>query len=114
MNDYKIYLYDCKNGHRKNNILLEEFENTQNINISEIVCNICKEQNNSNTYNNEFYKCITCDLNICPICKIKHDNNHNIINYEQKNYICNKHNEIYIKYCNECKMNICILCEKWT
>ena len=111
MNDYKIYLYDCKNGHRKNNILLEEFEDTQNINISEIICNICNEQNKSKTYNNEFFKCITCHSNICPICKIKHDNSHTIINYEKKNYICDKHNEIYIKYCKRCKENICTLCE---
>jgi hypothetical protein len=36
----------------------------------------------------------------------------NIINYEQKNYICEKHNENYIKYCDECKKNICIMCVK--
>ena len=32
INDYKIKLYDCKNNHEINNILLDEFNNTQNIN----------------------------------------------------------------------------------
>ena len=32
--------------------------------------------------------------------------------YDQKNFKCNLHNESYIFYCNQCKENICILCEK--
>ena len=104
--DYKISLYKCKNGHRIDNILLDEFEKTQYIDISKIECNICKENNKSNTYNNEFYICLTCRINICPLCKSSHDKLHNIINYEQKNYICERHNETYIKYCDECKKNI--------
>ena len=43
--DYKIKLYDCKNGHNIDNILLEEYENTQNIDISKIICNICNINN---------------------------------------------------------------------
>ena len=39
--DYKIELYDCKNNHNINNILLEEYENTQKIDISKIICHIC-------------------------------------------------------------------------
>jgi len=112
LNEYKIYLYECKNGHRIDDILLDEFEKTQYIDISKIECNICKEKRISNTYKNDFYKSLTCGINICPLCKSSHNKLHNIINYEQKNYICEKHNEIYIKYCDECKMNICIMCEK--
>ena len=74
--DYKIKLYDCKNGHNIDNILLEEYENTQNIDISKIICNICNKNNKSNTYNNEFYICNTCKINICPLCKSKHDKSH--------------------------------------
>ena len=103
INDYKIYLYECKNGHRMNNILLNEFEKTQIIDISKIKCEECKENNKSITNNNEFYKCITCKINICPLCKSSHDKSHNIINYEQKDYICQKHNELFTKYCNKCK-----------
>ena len=111
INDYKIYLYDCKNGHKIDRILLDEFEKTQNINISEIVCDLCGEVNKGITYNNEFYKCLSCDINICPLCKIKHNKEHDIINYEQKNYICNNHNEKYNSYCCKCKKNLCMYCE---
>ena len=45
LKNYKIDLYDCKNGHINNNILLNKFENTQNIDISKIICNICKIKN---------------------------------------------------------------------
>ena len=110
-NDYKIKLYDCKNGHNIENISLEDYENMQKIDISKIICNICKVKNISQTYNNEFYFCITCKKNICPLCKLNHHNlDHYIINYEKKDYICELHNEIYIKYCNTCKKNICLSC----
>ena len=110
INDYKIFLSECKNGHRKNNILLNEFEKTQYIDISKIVCGKCKKNNKSNTYNNEFFLCMTCGINLCPICKSTHDDSHAIINYEEKDYKCLKHGNNYTKYCDKCKMNICIIC----
>lgn len=75
---YKIYLYDCKNGHNKDNILLDKFENTQNINESEIKCSVCNT-NKSKIYNQIFYICNKCKMNICPICKSIHDKTHIII-----------------------------------
>ena len=36
---------------------------------------------------------------------------HSIINYDNKNYICQKHNEPFTKYCKKCKQDICIVCE---
>ena len=110
INDYKIKLYDCKNGHNIDNILLEEYENTQKIDISKIICNICNKNNKSNINNNEFYICNTCKINICPLCKSTHDKNHNIIDYEKKEFICEKHDEIYFKYCKSCKLNMCLSC----
>ena len=49
---------------------------------------------------------------MCTLCKSKHDNNHRIINYDDKNNICKKHNKSYLKYCKTCKEDICIACEK--
>ena len=113
INNYKINLFKCKNGHITNNIKIENFENTQNINISKIICGECKINNKSNTYNNEMYVCNKCNINLCPLCKVKHDKEHNIINYDDnKNYICKVHNEQFIKYCNQCNMNICMKCGK--
>ena len=85
--DYKIKLYECKNNHIIDNIILEEYEKTQNIDISKIKCDICKEKNKGNTRDNLFYRCIKCKINICPLCKLKHKKSHNIINYELKDYI---------------------------
>ena len=48
--DYKITLYDCKNDHKINNILLNEFEKTQYIDESKIICQSCKNTNKSETY----------------------------------------------------------------
>ena len=42
--DYKIRMYNCKNNHN-NIILFKEFEDTQNIDISQIKCEICKIKN---------------------------------------------------------------------
>ena len=40
--NYKINLKGCKNNHKINNILFKEFEETQKIDISQIICDICK------------------------------------------------------------------------
>ena len=110
--DYKINLFECKNKHKINKICFNEFENTQLIDLTKIKCGICKEKDKSNTYNNEFYKCYECNINLCPLCKAKHNNTHNIYNYDKINYICIKHNEPFTNYCNQCNINICYLCEE--
>ena len=112
INSYKIKLYQCKNNHEINDMSIKEFIDSQKIDISKIICDICKENNMSNIYNNEMFKCIKCDKNICPLCKSNHDKNHIIVKYNQKNYICNEHNEIYTKYCFQCNKNICMTCTK--
>ena len=109
--DYKILL-QCKNGHNRGNILLDEFKNTQKIDISKIKCDVCNINNKSNTYKNILFRCSICNINICPLCVDKHEKNHKIINYDDKNYICYKHNKIYNSYCDTCKNNICLFCEK--
>jgi len=108
--DYKIKLFGCKNGHEINNISFEEFVNIQNITESKIECYICKEKNKEKTYENIFYKCNSCKINLCPICKSKHDQSHNIINYDLKYYICDVHIDRYIAYCKTCNKNICLYC----
>jgi len=107
--NFKINLFGCKNEHNIKNILLENFEKTQNFDNSKIICEQCKENNKSNS--NEFFHCFTCKINLCSSCKKNHDKNHNIIDFEEKENICNVHKEKYIKHCNQCKLNICIFCE---
>jgi len=112
IDEYKINLFNCKNNHYINKILIKEYENIEKIDISKIICDKCKIKNKSNTYNNEFYRCNICKINICPLCKSNHNNNHKIINYNNKNYICEIHNMNYTKYCKDCKLNICFMCIK--
>ena len=73
INNFHINFHDCKNNHNINNISLNEYESTQKININKIICNICNINNKGTTHNNQFYICNTCNKNICPLCKSKHD-----------------------------------------
>ena len=109
--DYKLIIYGCQNDHITKNILINEFNKYQKIDYSKIICKECNINNRNNTYNNEFYKCDMCKIDLCPICKSKNNKNHKIINYNDKEYICNLHNEKYNSYCKECKKNICMICE---
>ena len=109
--DYKIILFGCKNNHNNDYILLNEFEKSQNINELKIICNNCNN-NKFKSYDKKFYKCLTCEKNLCPLCSSQHDQSHDIIDYNQKNYICNIHNDSYISYCEKCKINLCMFCEK--
>ena len=110
--NYKINLFECKNNHKINNILFDEFQNIQMIDLTKIKCGICNKNNKSNTFNNEFFKCYECNINLCPLCKTQHNKIHNIYNYDKINYLCCRHNELLSNYCNKCKMNLCTLCEK--
>ena len=110
IDSYKITYYECKNGHIENNVKINEFNKTQNIDISKIICYQCKT-NKSQTYENSFFRCNTCKYNICPLCKSEHNKTHKIINYDEKDYICEEHNERYISYCESCKKNLCLYCQ---
>ena len=67
--DHKIKLYGYKNGHIIDNIKLDDFNNTQNIDISQIIGDKCKNNSKLNTFNNEFFICYECKMNLCPLCK---------------------------------------------
>ena len=109
--DYLISSFDCKNKHQVNDIKIEDFEKTQLIDESKIECDECKNTNKGEAFQNVFYKCIKCKTNLCPLCKSRHEKSHNILNYNDINFLCEEHNERYINYCNDCKQNLCIQCE---
>ena len=108
--DYKVTLFNCKNEHEVKDIYLDEYEKKQKIDISKIICENCKEKNKSLTYENKFYRCLSCKINLCPLCKCSHDKSHIIIDYDKKDYICEKHNDPFINYCCSCKKNLCLYC----
>ena len=108
--DYKLKIYGCENEHTTENILINQFNNLQEIDYSEIICQNCSQKRNK-TYNNQFYYCCECEINLCPMCKSSHKNNHKIINYNDKCFKCTKHDKEYGSFCNRCKKNICMMCE---
>ena len=108
--NYKIFLR-CKNNHQTENIFLKDFLSTQKIDESKIFCLECKENNKSNSFNKEFFICLNCNKNLCPLCKSNHNKNHNIINYDQKNFTCFEHGDNFSLYCQTCKKNLCVACE---
>ena len=94
--NYKMNLFNCKLKHNTNNLTLDKFNNSQLVDESTIICDKCKANNKFSTYNHIFYICNSCNLNLCPLCRKSHLKIHqNIIKYDQKNYICKSHNEIY-------------------
>ena len=108
----KIIL-SCKYGHRKD-LTIGEFENSQKIDQSKIVCELCKKNNKANTYENKFFRCMKCKKDICPLCKdshVKNEPSNNIIDYDQKKFYCETHGEEYYSYCKNCSMNLCPQCE---
>ena len=108
--DYKISLFKCDNGHNESNLLISEYNSLLNIDESNILCYNCKEDK-KNVYKNQFYYCCKCNINLCPLCKSKHNDKHIIIDYELKNYLCYEHGERYTSYCQTCCKNLCDLCE---
>ena len=70
--DYQIYLSNCKNGHTKK-LFFEEYQDTQYIEEKQIKCNECKIINKTESFDKIFFKCLPCNLNLCPKCIIKHN-----------------------------------------
>ena len=109
VDNYKIRLKNCINKHNKV-ILINEFEDSQLIDLSKIICNICKNNNMGNAYKNTFYKCLNCKIDICPLCYSNHNREHKIINYDERNNVCKIHFYNYDNYCIDCNKNICLKC----
>ena len=110
--DFRISLYDCKNGHKKDNIDLEQFKELQKKIKTKCKCDNCQNiEEISKLIKTKFFRCLTCNKNICEKCYESHNREHSLINYEQKNNYCKNHNEKYISFCNQCKINLCPKCE---
>ena len=109
--NYKFNFICCKQGHVINDILFTDYRKNQKIDESKIICNSCNILNKAVTTDNKFYLCLTCKKYLCPICKSKDNKNHDIFDYDNKNYICLIHNEKFSSFCQNCKINLCIECE---
>ena len=112
LEDCKIKLFGCVNNHINNSIGLLKFPETQKVDISKIICDKCKVNNKGESTNYDFYKCFTCEKNLCVLCKITHPSDHNVMKDDLINNICPKHNEQLIKFCVQCNLNTCFSCEE--
>ena len=109
--NYKMTFFRCKNDHTEKEVSMSNFKNSQLIDESKITCELCKNQNKSKTFQNQFYRCLTCKKNFCPLCKSSHNEEHDLIEFEQYNYVCLNHNEKFNSFCKKCKINLCMECE---
>ncbi len=109
--NYKLSINKCKSNHKYDNMLFENFEKTQKIDESKIICENCGENNKSTSFNKVFYICQFCKKKLCPLCKTSHDKTHYIIKYEEKDSICFEHGDNYNLYCKTCNKNLCASCE---
>ena len=103
LKDFKISFIQCKHEHKIGNIPISDFDKCQGVNLSKIICSKCKERNRGDMTNYLFFVCLTCHSNLCPMCKLSHNAEHKIINYDYKYYICPEHEETYSCYCKNCK-----------
>ena len=69
--NYKLSI-KCKNNHIIKNKFLKDFLKTQLIDESKIICDSCKLKNLKNSYNKEFFYCLNCKQNLCPLCNSNH------------------------------------------
>ena len=79
IDDYHLSISGCKNGHITDNININDFYNTQKINLSKIICEQCKLKNMGDATDNLFFRCPECNKNLCILCKSGHNPKHNII-----------------------------------
>ena len=71
LDNYKITLNNCDNGHSTENILIKDFNNSQKIDSTKIKCSGCEE---SLLSKKQLYFCIECKVNFCLLCNSKHKN----------------------------------------
>ena len=111
--DFNLNISGCKSEHRTENLELKELEKSQYIDQSKIFCDIC-HTSKSDTDENKFFLCIKCKQKLCPNCEPKHDGSHKdyIKDYEENQFYCPIHYDEYTCFCNDCKKDLCNLCQK--
>ena len=118
--DYVIKFYGCKYNHTDFKIF-DDYKGSQKLDFSKIFCKFEGCKKNESNDPEDFYKCLTCCkiLNhtqyYCTFHKEEEEKKslekHFYVNYDHKNFICNKHIKKFIKYCFKCRKDLCQDCE---
>ena len=107
-NDYGLGLIDTKHG--KKIINLKDYNDTQLVDQNKIICSKCSK-NISEISQASMYYCFECKKNFCLICKCKHNEHKNIVDFSKRYFRCSEHKDKdFISYCLKCKKNLCIFC----
>ena len=116
LKNYQAAFSGCEHNHSIN-FNYNIYQNCQKIIPSDIKCCEPNCKHNQENDKSEFYFCLTCSKMIKrsiiydKSCKLAHDKNHVCVNFYEKNYFCKSHFKKFIKYCFNCKKNICEQCE---
>ena len=118
LKDFKIYL-KCENGHIINNLSIDEFMKSQEIDPSKILCDCCKKENLENCGKEKFKRCVECKKNFCDECTKLHRKEknkkhcHHMIEYGIEKYKCYLHKDkLFNSYCENCHEDLCDVCRK--
>ena len=107
--NYELVLADLKNN--RSQIKLHEFLKTQMIDQKLIQCSFCSKTK-SDSLNEQFYFCFECQKIFCSLCKSKHQEHKNIVDYSVRHFRCPHHQgQCFVEYCNECRKNLCFFCQ---
>ena len=117
INDYKILFSGCKNNHEKE-LIFSKYDMSQNVQLSNIICDNPKCEHNQQKYWGNFYKCLNCtDINkhskyYCNDCRASHDKEHKLVKYNEKDFYCEQKNhfEKFSYYCLRCSKDLCEKC----
>ena len=107
----------CLHDHQ-NNEEIKEFSEFYKANLKKSLDNVkcfnCNKIYDIKNNKNDFYYCINCYNFICNNCKNNHDNNnnnHKIIEAYRMDSTCGEHDNSFIGFCKEHKINFCMHCD---
>ena len=105
----------CRNGHKQENIPINDYKNFLNKKLEDLLCNFCS-LNKEKDKNIRLYYCYKCQKYICNLekCNNSHEkecDNNDLIQLEKIDSYCILHGKNLIYYCEDCKISICNLCK---
>lgn len=118
--NFKVALYGCEHEHI-NFTNYDKYFKTQKFELSE---NICGTPNCISSHQKDYldyYLCLTCckilqkTKSFCYSCNESHkkeNDDHIGVKFNDRNYYCRSHWNKFIKYCFNCKKNLCEACVK--
>ena len=116
LKNYQALFSGCEHNHSIKDTY-DKYQKCQIMIPSDIKCCEPNCKHNQKNDKSEFFFCLTCSkmLNTtksyCKTCKLAHNKDHFSVNFDEKNYFCKSHFKKFIKYCFNCKKNICEQCE---